>query len=149
MKNQLAIVVISGLAGSVAMSLGQGLLAMLGLPPLSPPDMMAQMVDKPLFAGWMMHLMIGIVFAIAYRYLLYQRLQRLRVPARGLLLGVAAFVGGQVGMGVMGLFLPFPEQAGAPALIMIASIVGHVVYGLTVVWIVEALSAKSPNHVRA
>lgn len=149
MKNQLAIVMLSGIAGSFGMSLVLSLLAMLGLPKLSPPDMMAQMIDMPLFTGWFMHLMIGIMFALTYRVMLYGRLMGLRLPLRGLLLGIAAFIGGQVGMGVMGLFLPFPEQAGAPAMIMIASVVGHIAYGEVVVWIVEMLSVKSPKHVRA
>ncbi len=62
--------VIAGIVGTIAISLVMGLAPMMGMPKMDIVDMLSTMFGKPnRILGWMMHLMMGVVFALIYTFL--------------------------------------------------------------------------------
>ena len=62
--------VIAGIAGTIAISMVMGLAPMMGMPKMDIVDMLSTMFGKPnKVLGWMMHLMMGVVFALIYAFL--------------------------------------------------------------------------------
>ena len=62
--------VISGTLGTFAISAAMAVAPMLGMPKMDIVDMLSTMFGKPnRILGWIMHLMMGVVFALIYAYL--------------------------------------------------------------------------------
>ena len=124
-----------GVAGTVAMTLITWMAPLIGFPKMSPPDMLAGMLGLPVFAGWIMHFMIGVIFALAYIFLLQNRLQKISNRyTKGVVFGMIVFIFAQIMMLAMGaVFASMPSPAGSMALMMLGSVIGHIVYGVVVV----------------
>jgi uncharacterized membrane protein YagU involved in acid resistance len=126
---------IGGIVGTIAMSIITWMAPLMGFPKMSPPDMLAGMFGLPVFAGWVMHFMIGIIFALAYIFLIQKYLRK--IPNRyvkGAVFGIIVFVFAQIMMSIMGaVFTPVPSPAGSMVLIVSGSLIGHIVYGIVVV----------------
>lgn len=122
-KYSVSNVILGGLAATLAMSGFAALAPMMGMPPMSPPGMLASAMGAPLLLGWAAHLMIGLMLAAAYS------LFALRIPgptiARGSLFSVGPWLMAQVVVMPMmgaGLF------SGSASMAM-GSLVGHLVFG--------------------
>ena len=126
---------IGGIVGTVAMTLITWMSPLMGFPKMSPPDMLAGMMGLPVFAGWVMHFMIGVIFALAYIFLIQKKLQKISNRyAKGVVFGILVFVFAQIMMLGMGaVFTSMPSPAGSMTLILLGSVIGHVVYGVVVV----------------
>ena len=62
--------VISGILGTFAISMVMAVAPMMGMPKMNIVDMLSTMFGKSnLVLGWMMHLMMGAVFALIYAFL--------------------------------------------------------------------------------
>ena len=62
--------VIAGIAGTIAISMVMGLAPMMGMPKMDIVDMLSTMFGKPnKVLGWMMHFMMGVMFALIYAFL--------------------------------------------------------------------------------
>jgi uncharacterized membrane protein YagU involved in acid resistance len=125
--------IVGGILGTAVMSLVMYGLPVLGMPKMSPPDMLAAMLGVPLVAGWIMHFAIGIVFALGYTYLCKMKDKVKNIYVKGAIFGIIVFILAQVMMGIMGAILPMPTVHGPVALVMTASIIGHIIYGIVVV----------------
>lgn len=135
MKSNFSLVLLAGIAGTIIMTLFMYIVAAFGGPELNPATMLAQTFQIPVFIGWILHFMVGITFSALYYLLLVRILKFKGWVWHGLILGVVAFLIAQVSfaiMGAIGILIPDPQ--GAPALIMAGSIVGHLLFGLGVVW---------------
>jgi uncharacterized membrane protein YagU involved in acid resistance len=125
--------IVGGILGTAVMSLVMYILPLLRMPKMSPPDMLATMMGVPTVAGWIMHFVIGIVFALGYTYLCKMKDMVKNIYVKGTIYGVIVFILAQVMMGIMGAILPMPTMEDSVALVMTASIIGHIVYGIVVV----------------
>lgn len=105
---------------------------LLGMPKMSPPDMLAGMMGIPVVVGWLMHFMIGMTFAAGYAYVFDPRVKINNLYLKGVVFGLAAFVFAQIGLGIMGAIFPMPPVQGSMALVMIGSVLSHVVFGIAV-----------------
>jgi len=105
----------------------------MGLPEMSPPEMMAGMIGVSVIIGWIMHFMIGIIFALLYAGFISSMLPIHNIWIKGLAFGVIAFVLGQVGMMAMRAIFDIAGPDGNMMPMMIASLVGHIVFGIAVV----------------
>ena len=130
---------LAGLAGTAAMSAVTMIAPMMGLPKMSPPGMLAMMVGAPMFMGWLMHFMIGIVFALAYALFFQNIVKNMGSPVlRGAVFGMATFVFAQVMMMIMGAMMGgMPPMEGSKAMLMLGSIIGHLVFGIVVAMLVK------------
>lgn len=61
--------IIAGLVGTVAISMVMGMAPRMGMPKMDIVDMLSTMFGKPnRTLGWMMHFMMGIIFALIYSF---------------------------------------------------------------------------------
>jgi uncharacterized membrane protein YagU involved in acid resistance len=129
-KNQKTI--LAGIIGTVIMTLVIMVAPMMGMPKMSPPDMLAGMLGMPTFVGWIMHFMIGITFAFAYTYICIFKWKIKNVYLKGAVFGAIIFVFAQVAMAIMGAMFPMPAPEGSMMLMMIGSLMGHIIFGMAV-----------------
>lgn len=78
--------VLAGMIGTAIMSLVMIIAPMMGIPKMSTPDMLAIMMGLPIWTGWVMHFMIGIVFAAVYVYLFASKLNISNLYVKGAIL---------------------------------------------------------------
>ncbi|MCX2678920.1 hypothetical protein OOZ15_03115 [Galbibacter sp. EGI 63066] len=136
--------IVGGIVATVVMTLIMVIGAMMGMPKMNPPAMLSGMMGVPLAIGWMMHFMIGVIFALSYVLFFEGWVRKISSNwMKGILFGLAAFVFAQVMMGIMGAVMGgIPSPDGSPALIMVGSIVGHIVFGITVTLFLKEYSVK-------
>ena len=132
MDNRLSKGIMAGLIGTGVMTMITMLAPMMGLPKMSPPAMLAGMLGMPLAVGWVMHFMIGVMFALAYTFLFAPAVGITNQWVKGAIFGLAVFGFAQVMMAVMGMMRPMPPMEGAMLPMMMGSLFGHLAYGMTV-----------------
>jgi len=144
MNNLFLKTVVAGIIATLVMTLMMMLSAQMGMPKMEPPKMLATTMGTSVALGWVMHFMIGIIFALMYTYLIRDWLRKISaVWAKGAVFGIIAFVIAQIGMFIMMQMFPaMPEMSGSMALMMIGSIVGHVVFGIVTALVVHWNSSK-------
>ncbi len=148
MKIQIKQSLAAGIAGTAVMSIIMFVGALLGMPKMSPPEMLSTMMGIPIWLGWMAHFMIGIIFASGYVYFFSKWLKRVHSRAlKGALFGVAAFVIGRLAMTAMGAMSgesQMAQSSGSMTVMILAGLMGHIIFGITV-----ALVVKEEKFVRA
>ena len=128
---------LAGIAATAVMTMVTMVAPYMGFPPMSPPDMLAGMLGLPVAFGWLMHFMIGTIFALSYSFLFMDRSKVSNLLVKGALFGFAVFVFAQIVMAMMGAIMgPMPTPQGSMLLLMLGSILGHVIYGIVVAFIV-------------
>lgn len=124
--------IFAGIIGTAIMTVVMMIAPMMGMPKMSPPEMLSGMLGMPVFVGWIMHFMIGIMFAFAYTYLCIFKHKISNVWAKGAVFGVIAFIFAQIMMAIMGMMMPMPAMEGSMMLTMIGSLMGHIIFGMAV-----------------
>jgi hypothetical protein len=132
MNSKISKSILGGIIGTVIMSMVMFTAPMIGMPKMSPPDMLADMMGMSVMAGWVIHFMIGIVFAFSYTYLFAPKVKIGNIFLKGAIFGFVTFLFAQIMMAVMGTMLPMPKMEGSMMLIMIGSIMGHIIFGMAV-----------------
>lgn len=84
--------ILGGLIGTAIMTIVTMVAPMMGMPKMSPPEMLAGMIGLPVFVGWIMHFMIGIMFATGYVFFFAGLLKTANGFLKGALFGIAVFV---------------------------------------------------------
>lgn len=152
MQNKIQQSVISGVVATIVMSLLMMLGAAMGMPKMSPPDMLAGMMKVPVAAGWVMHFIIGIIFAAGYVFLFNNWLKKISNKLlRGAVYGIVAFIVAQISFPVLGAIFGdagMLEPEGSMALLMIGSVMGHVVFGIVIALIVKQVIPFTKNSIR-
>lgn len=130
--NKHRIAIISGTVATLAMTMLMLVAPMMGMPKMNTGAMLGGMMGLPDTVGWMMHFVIGIIFAYAYIYLLNSKLPVANNYLRGAVYGFIVFLFAQLMMGIMGAMGMAPEMPKEinMMLMMVGSIMGHLVYGV-------------------
>lgn len=142
MKSKIAQTIIAGLIATAVMTIVGLMAPYIGLPKINPAAMLSAMMGVPLFIGYLMHLMIGIVFAAVYVYLFNPKVHISGKFVKGLLFGLAIFVFAQIMMLIIGMMLPMP-LVGDKMLMMIGSLIGHLLFGVMAAVIVPNYSVTT------
>ena len=138
MNTKLKQSMISGIAGTSVMTAIMFVAPMMGIPKMNSAAMLAGMMGVPVIVGWMMHFMIGVVFAASYVYIFHPKVNIGSKALKGAIFGFAVFVFAQITMAVMGAMMGgMPKPEGSMILMMIGSIMGHVVFGIVVSLLVK------------
>jgi len=135
--------VISGILGTLAISMVMAVAPKMGMPKMDIVDMLSTMFGKPnRVLGWMMHLMMGVVFALAYAFL-----WSIGIGSDGWLSGLIFGAGHWMIVGLMMGLIPIMHagikngDVEAPGLWMtnqggmlsfVGGLMGHMVFGLVV-----------------
>ena len=142
--------VISGIIATIVMTLLMLLGGAMGMPKMSPPDMLAGMMGVPVAIGWVIHFMIGIVFAAGYVFFFNSWLKKIvNKMARGAIYGLLAFIAAQIGFPVMGAIFgdaPMPQPEDSMVLMMIGSVMGHIIFGIVIALFVKPVTSLSKHY---
>ena len=127
---------LGGIIATVVMTMLMLVAPMMGMPDMKIGNMMAGFMGIPVWLGWAMHLMIGIVWTMVYVFLVKDRLT-LSPAIKGMLFALLPWILMQLMvMPMMGMGV-FSANAPNPVMMMVGTMMGHLVYGL-----VLGLSAK-------
>lgn len=134
----------AGIAATVVMTIIMMIAPMMGLAEMNPPAMVSGMMGMPIAVGWIMHFIIGIVFAASYVYFFRVKLPIGNTVLKGVVFGIVIAILAKIGMTIMGAMAGggTPEPEGSMVPMIIALVLGHVVFGIVV-----ALVAKEPKIV--
>lgn len=124
--------ILAGVIGTIIMTIVMMLAPTIGLPKMSAPEMLTTMLGTPVFVGWFLHFMIGIIFAFFYTYVCVYKFKTSNLYLKGAIFGIIVFVFAQIMMSIMGALMPMPKMEGSMILTVIVSLVGHIVYGIAV-----------------
>jgi len=135
--------VISGILGTLAISMVMAAAPMMGMPKMDIVDMLSTMFGKPnRVLGWMMHLMMGVVFALIYAFL-----WSIGIGSPGWISGLIFGAAHWLVVGLMMAVIPIVHagikngDVEAPGMWMInqggmlsfvGGLMGHIVFGLVV-----------------
>lgn len=140
MNNKLTKTLTAGVIATVAMTMVMFMAPLMGLPKMNAAAMLSMMLGVPVIVGWLMHFMIGIIFAFGYSFLFAKVLSKVsNTILKGVIYGFVVFVFAQIMMLAMGLILPMPQSNDNMGLLMLGSIIGHIVFGIG---ITEVLTAR-------
>lgn len=133
MTSKITQALIGGIVGTAVMTIVMMIAPLMGMPKMSPPAMLSLMMGFPIVVGWMMHFMIGVIFAMAYAFFFINVVKKVSSNIlKGAIFGMAAFIFAQIMMAIMGMMFPMPPMEGSIMLMMVGSIIGHVIFGITV-----------------
>ena len=134
MKTKIQQAVLGGIVATAVMTMVMFGAPLMGMPKMNPAEMLAGMMGLPLFIGWLMHFMVGVIFALAYVFFFSGILAKISSKiVKGALFGFVVFIFAQVMMAVMGAILGgMPSPAGSMTLVILGSMMGHLVYGIVV-----------------
>ena len=128
--------IIAGIAGTAVMSLVMFIAPMMGIPKMNPAALLSGMMGLPVIIGWVMHFMIGIIFAGTYVYLFNTNVHIQNKFIKGALFGFIVFVFAQLMMFIMGKMFSMPMAQDNMLMMMFGSMIGHLVYGVIISLIV-------------
>ncbi|MFA6456066.1 MAG: DUF6789 family protein [Bacteroidota bacterium] len=129
---------IAGVVATAIMSLVMYLAPFMGLPEMNAAEMLSGMTGLPIVFGWAMHFMIGIIFTLGYTFFFLPNIRIHNLAASGALFGFAAFIVAQIAMLMMSIVIkPIPALESGMVPMMIGSIIGHIMFGIPVAFIVK------------
>ena len=134
MKNKIQQALVGGIIATAAMSALMFLYPFIGMPKMNPAEMVAMMMGMPIMVGWLIHFMVGIVFALIYAFLFIKVARKINnTILKGTIFGIAVFIFAQIIMAMMsGMTKELPPSEGSMMLMMIGSILGHILFGVVV-----------------
>lgn len=128
MKSKLVSIIKGGLIATTAMTMMMLFAPMMGMPKMPIGEMLAGFMHLPVAVGWIMHFVIGTMLATGYVMIFKSKLPGSDI-IKGILYGLIPFFMAQlIVMPMMGAGI-FSSNTGAPMLMVMGSLMGHVVYG--------------------
>lgn len=139
MSNKITQAIIGGIVATIVFTVVTLIAPVMGMPKMSPPAMLSMMMGVPIVVGWLMHFMIGIIFALAYAFFFFKVVKKVNNNIlKGAIFGFAAFIFAQIAIAIIEAMMGgMPPMEGSMMLIMIGSIVGHIVFGIVVAMFVK------------
>lgn len=127
MNNLVIKTVLGGVIGTIILTIMAFFVApMMGVK-MDPPAMLSMKFHVPILVGWVMHFMMGIMFAFAYMLIIRKLLHTVsNIWIKGIIFGGIIFMVALVGMYLMGAL--HPALMNVMALMM-----AHFAYGIGVV----------------
>ena len=120
---------IGGIIATAAMTMLMLVAPMMGMPDMKIGNMMAGFMGIPVWAGWAMHLMIGIIWAMVFVFLVKNRLT-LSPALKGMLFAILPWMLMQLMVMPMMSMGVFSVNSTDPMKMVMGTLMGHLVYGL-------------------
>ena len=135
--------VLGGLAGTAVMTVFMMIGPMMGFPPMNVPELLSGMMGMPIAIGWVMHFMVGVIFAVVYGQLFVGWVPIPNVVVKGAVFGVAVFLFSRVAMWMSSAMMgPMPAAEGSMVMLIMGGLLGHIVFGIVVALIARPAPAK-------
>ncbi len=142
MNSKITQSLVAGIAATVVMTIVMMIAPMMGLAKMNPPALVSGMMGMPIAGGWIMHFIIGIVFAASYVYFFRSKLPIGNTVLKGIVFGIIIAILAKIGMTIMGAMAGggTSEPEGSMVPMIMALVLGHVIFGIVV-----SLVAKEPK----
>ena len=138
MNLQIKTALMPGMVATAAFTIVTMIAPMMGFPKMSPPEMLSSMFGFSIAIGWIMHIMIGLIYAVAYLMFFQKALSKISNKfLKGMIFGMVIFVFAQVMMALMGMIFSMPQPEGSMLLNIIGSFMGHIIFGLVIILLVK------------
>ena len=139
MKTKISQGIIAGILGTAAMTVVMFMAPMMGIPKMNAAEMLSMMTGTPVITGWIIHFIIGTIFAMAYSFIFMDIVKRINNKVlKGTIFSLSVFVFAQIAMAIMGAMMGgMPPMEGSMILMLLGSILGHIIYGVVVVLVVK------------
>lgn len=133
MNNKITKTLLAGIVATIVMTIVMFMAPLMGLPKMDAAEMLSMTMGFHIIVGWVMHFMIGVIFALSYTFIFSKLLLKISNKIlNGAIFGMIVFVFAQIAMAMMGLVFTMPKMSGNMTLMMLGSIIGHLVYGIVV-----------------
>lgn len=150
MENKFANSILAGFVATIVMTIIIFMAPMMGMPKMNIPQMLSGMLGVSIIVGWIMHFMIGLIFAFGYVYLFNPGVHIESKVWKGLLYGIVVLIIAIIMMFLMTRMMPPPPafMSNNMALMIMGALIGHLVYGLMVGLMVplDMASGKKVSH---
>lgn len=139
MKTKLQQAIVAGIIATTAMSIIMFITPIIGIPKISPPEMLSKMIGFSIYMGWIMHFMIGITFSTVYAFIFIKLIKKIKNNIlRGIIFGFSVFIFAQIAIAIIGWMMgEMPPMQGSMMMTVIGSIIGHLVFGIVVALFVK------------
>ncbi|QWX85185.1 hypothetical protein H0I23_05975 [Cellulophaga sp. HaHaR_3_176] len=137
MKNEFAKYAIAGILGTVVMTIIMIVGPNMGMPEMAPWKLLSGAIGVSITVGWVLHFMMGIIFALTYGYAFAPNVSIKNIWLKGIAFGIVALVLAQIGMKVMGVIFEMPPMDGSMPMRLVAMLIGHIAFGLTTAKIIN------------
>lgn len=140
MRNKLLKSFTAGFVATAAMTIVGVMLPYLNLPRMNPAEMLSTMLNIHQSLGWVIHALIGELFALVYAYWFNSEVIISNKFWKGVLFGLTVFLFAQIALLILSVLIPSSGDPDEPSLLptIIASLLTHLVYGVFVAWIMPA-----------
>ena len=101
MANKFVRSIIAGIVATAVMTAFMYMAPLMGMPEMNPAQMLSGMLGVSVAIGWMMHFLIGIIFAAIYVFFFNPLVHIHSRAGKGLVYGIVVFVFAQVMMFLM------------------------------------------------
>ena len=129
--------IFAGIIATTAMTIIMVMAPNIGMPEMAPWKLLSGAMGVSIIVGWVLHFVMGILFALGYSFVFAPNVNIQNTWVKGVVFGIAAVVVAQIGMQVMGMVFEMPPMDGSMPMRLMAMLVGHVVFGLVTVKIIE------------
>lgn len=129
--------IFAGIIATTAMTIIMIMAPNIGMPEMAPWKLLSGAMGVSIIVGWVLHFVMGILFALGYSFVFAPNVNIQNTWVKGVVFGIAAVVVAQIGMQVMGMVFEMPPMDGSMPMRLMAMLVGHVVFGLVTVKIIE------------
>ena len=136
MKSEVTKFVLAGILGTVVMTVIMMVAPNMGMPQMAPWKLLAGTLNVPIAVGWILHFIMGILFALFYGYVFASKVNISNLFLKGIAFGIVALILAQLGMKVMGLLFEMPHMDGSMPMRLLAMLIGHVVFGVVTVKVI-------------
>ncbi|CAM4411722.1 DUF6789 family protein [Zobellia nedashkovskayae] len=136
MNNNITKYFLAGIVGTIVMTFIMIMAPNLGMPEMAPWKLLSGAMGVPIIVGWIMHFMMGILFALGYGFVFAPNVHIKNIWLKGVAFGIAALVIAQIGMQVMGMMFKMPPMDGSMQMRLVAMLIGHIVFGVVTVKII-------------
>jgi len=146
MQQKISRTILAGIIGTVVMTVITFVAPLMGMPKMNPLEMLAGMMSVSIMIGWIMHFMIGIIFAFAYVYIISGWLSKINSQVlKGVVFGIIVFVFAQIAMKIISAMIGGTAASSDNMfLIIMGSIIGHLMYGIAVALAAKEIAAPVP-----
>ena len=129
--------IFAGIIATTAMTIIMVMAPNIGMPEMAPWKLLSGAMGVSIIVGWVLHFVMGILFALGYSFVFAPNVNIQNTWVKGVVFGIAAVVVAQIGMQVMGMVFEMPPMDGSMPMRLMAMLVGHVVFGIVTVKIIE------------
>jgi uncharacterized BrkB/YihY/UPF0761 family membrane protein len=122
-------VITGGIVATLAMTMLMLAAPMMGMPKMNVGEMLSGMMGLPVAVGWILHFMIGVIFALIYSWVFNSKLPIGNYMLRGIVYGALVFIFAQIMFAVMRAMGIMPSMGGDMVKSIAESLMGHLLFG--------------------